>query len=630
MNFAQQTKRIKTLASLIKTVGLPKIFEAAKEGVKSLNQPNSTKLGPGHFVKNSALEKSRPFPSIKAAVIMDEFSYSAWNSEFECFAISNDNWRTELEKNTFDFLFVESAWNGNNGQWQYQLTGKSSPSDSLVELVSNFRARDIPTVFWNKEDPPHFRDFLDTARLFDIVFTTDSEMISNYRQELGHGRVYVMSFAAQPAIHNPIGRITDSCESFDVAFAGTYFNHKFPERRHQMDLLLSASNQVSKYLKGGFHIYSRFGNLDEKYRFPEKFRKYIVGELPYNQMVSAYRCFKLFLNVNTVTKSPTMCSRRVFEVLACGAAVLTTPSLALAKIFTDEEIGTTSEIEDAKAKIRALVKSKELRDRMVHRGQRKIWQRHTYTDRAYELLSRVGVSTTPDDVRNETVSIICSTRRPEQIPHLIKQVSQQQNISYELYLGTHGFTIDNGLLEEAQEKTGGHAHVFSLAKELSLGQCLNELVQRSTGRIIAKFDDDDIYCPYYLRDQVNALFYSGADLVGKQAVFVYLEAQKMLLLRAPEREFRWTDFLAGPTFVGLRKIFESVPFASISNGEDTNFLKRVSKEGFSIYSADRFNFVQVRKSDGHTWVTDELTFLANGEVKGFASNESAVTTMIEC
>ncbi|MDU3076600.1 MAG: hypothetical protein E7B29_09855 [Mixta calida] len=149
MNFAQQTKRIKTLASLIKTVGLPKIFEAAKEGVKSLNQPNSTKLGPGHFVKNSALEKSRPFPSIKAAVIMDEFSHSAWNSEFECFAISNDNWRTELEKNTFDFLFVESAWNGNNGQWQYQLTGKSSPSDSLVELVSNFQARDIPTVFWN-------------------------------------------------------------------------------------------------------------------------------------------------------------------------------------------------------------------------------------------------------------------------------------------------------------------------------------------------------------------------------------------------------------------------------------------------------------------------------------------------
>ncbi len=103
-----------------------------------------------------------------------------------------------------DLLFVESAWHGNGDAWQYHLTGTSAPRPAIVELVQWCRDHGVPTVFWNKEDPVHYADFLDTARLFDHVWTTDSDRVPDYHRDLGHDRVGVLPFAAQQSLHNPI------------------------------------------------------------------------------------------------------------------------------------------------------------------------------------------------------------------------------------------------------------------------------------------------------------------------------------------------------------------------------------------------------------------------------------------
>ena len=47
-----------------------------------------------------------------------------------------------------------------------------------------------------------------------------------------------------------------------------------------------------------------------------------MGELPYDQMLAAYKMYKVFLNVNSVIDSPTMCARRVFELSACSTPVV--------------------------------------------------------------------------------------------------------------------------------------------------------------------------------------------------------------------------------------------------------------------------------------------------------------------
>ena len=43
-------------------------------------------------------------------------------------------------------------------------------------------------------------------------------------------------------------------------------------------------------------------------------------------MLAAYTSYKVFLNVNSVTHSPTMCARRLFELSAAQTAVVTAPA----------------------------------------------------------------------------------------------------------------------------------------------------------------------------------------------------------------------------------------------------------------------------------------------------------------
>jgi hypothetical protein len=120
-----------------------------------------------------------------------------------------DTWRAALEADRPHLLFVESAWKGNGGSWEFQVGSYSYPQSvglpHLSELVEWCRAHDVPTVFWNKEDPVHFDKFKEAARLFDVVLTTDADRIPHYEalDGLRAEVVAALPFAAQPTLHHP-------------------------------------------------------------------------------------------------------------------------------------------------------------------------------------------------------------------------------------------------------------------------------------------------------------------------------------------------------------------------------------------------------------------------------------------
>lgn len=567
------------------------------------------------------LPLAKSFGSIRAAVILDDFSLLAWGCEFDTVAVTPESWRETVDSG-IDLLLVESAWNANGGAWQYQLTGPSAPSAALQELTAYCRERQIPTIFWNKEDPPHFEDFLETAQLFDVVFTTDANKVPDYQEALGHSNIHVMSFAAQPAVHNPV-RIPGLHQRGDIAFAGMYFAHKFPERREQLQLLLSAAVDVSPRMEHGLTIYARFAELDEKYRFPEPFDDHVVGSLPYLKMLTAYRAFKVFLNVNSVTDSPSMCARRIFEITASGTPVVSTPSAAIRNYFPADEIPTVDDEQETGFLLRGLVNSAHFRDRMVHKAQRRIWGAHTYAHRAEQVLSAAGIEHNP--VERPSVSVVVSTNRPEQFEHILRQVARQKDVDLEFLLLTHGFSIDQAEFDHRCSDHGlTNARLLSAPSDWSLGSCLNALIAEASGDVVAKFDDDDHYGDHYLVDQLNALRYSGADVVGKEAGYAYLSAFNALVLRRPTREHRWTTFVSGPTLVAYRRVFTAVPFSDVTRGEDSAFLRDALDAGMKIYAADRFNFIQMRGHGSHTWSADDAEFLANGVVESFGLNTEHV------
>ncbi|MGD8149474.1 hypothetical protein [Ornithinimicrobium sp. Y1694] len=137
-------------------------------------------------------------------IIADEFTRLCLQYEWDQLELDRKSWREQLAEQPIELLFVESAWNGNSGSWKYALTGSKAPWPELVELVAHCREQGIPTVFWNKEDPVHFEDFLDSAALFDCVLTTEADLIPQYVARLGHDRVAAMPFAAASWIHNPV------------------------------------------------------------------------------------------------------------------------------------------------------------------------------------------------------------------------------------------------------------------------------------------------------------------------------------------------------------------------------------------------------------------------------------------
>ncbi|WP_246819252.1 glycosyltransferase [Corynebacterium sp. HMSC04H06] len=582
-------------AALTKAVGAPNT--PAQSTTETTRSQGKITFPPVRPVKPAA-----PSSDITAMVIADPFTAEAFAYEWNQILPTKTSWKQILDEQRIDLLFVESAWEGNNGEWKYQFTGSLAPRAEIVALVEECKKRGIPTCFWNKEDPPHFEDFLDTAKLFDYVFTTDINMVPEYRKRLRHDRIEVLPFAAQPRIHNP-AKIRGVARDKDVTFGGMYFRDKYPERRAQMDFLLPAA------AKFNFDIFSRQLGGAPQYQFPAQYDKAVRNSLPYDQMLTAYHAYKTVLNVNSVTNSASMCARRIFEATACGAAVVSAPSPAISQFYPNDLVTVADDEKSAYQKLRILTRSDEFRERQVHLAQRLTWSHYTYEKRVDTVLETIGI--TPARKR-QTISIISPTIRPENLSIIFENFGRQSYGDKQLLISCHGFEPDENQLRNLSTKHGiDNCKVVASPPENSLADNLNELIELADGDVIARMDDDDWYGENYLLDLYNALVFSQADVVGKAASYIYFEEPDMTVLTMPQMEHKYTEFVRGATLMGLKSTFLQFPFPNGTRGEDSDFLTSLVKANKLIYSADRFNFSVTRNKskDSHTWnAADDFLF----------------------
>jgi len=269
---------------------------------------------------------------LKLALISDELTSQSLNMVDSVklleYQLQYQFWR----KRKPDFILVESAWRGYKDKWRYKIANYPDyPERNNVELRKLLEVADkynIPAVFWNKEDGAHFNRFIDSASLFKYILTVDENCIERYRAILGSSvKVGVLPFVVQPKFHHPIALPPRHNRSL---FVGSYSHHVHNARQQWQDMAFTAASPY------GLTIVDR--NSDRKsnvYRYPDLPNMTIKPAIPYDKTGELFRQYSHCLNVNTVTDSPSMFSRRLIEIMACGRLAVTNPSLSVSTRFED-------------------------------------------------------------------------------------------------------------------------------------------------------------------------------------------------------------------------------------------------------------------------------------------------------
>ncbi|CTQ54738.1 3-demethylubiquinone-9 3-methyltransferase [Roseibium album] len=542
--------------------------------------------------------------SLAMPIILDDFTYECLAPEVELTPISKKCWKAEISKidNPFAF-FVESAWRGNEGEWKYAINQPAKWGAELGKCIDYCRDHSIPTLFWNKEDPINFEAFIEAAKKFEHIFTTDSGSIERYNEITGKKNAHLLQFAAQSGLHNPI-RIKKEVKK--LAFTGSWRGVKYPVRAEWIDALLTPAMEMEV-----LDIYDRYAGekTNADLIFPEKFEPVLRGALPYQDLVSdVYKSYYGFINVNSVENSETMLSRRVFEMIACGAPVISSPSEAIEKTFGDIVLMPSNKKEAQDYMLRLLNES-VWRDSLATRGVRLVHSEHTYTHRLEQIAEVIGK---PAILRAaKKVSIICCSKRPRFLKHVAEQVGAQTHKEFELIFVKHSSDMQDNDIDQHL----GHIKNLVVLKNDDhnvLADGLNQAITKSEYDFLAKWDDDDYYGPNYLKDSLLAFDYAPhAGVVGKGSYFTYVQSRDATYLRFPGKHYKNAKIVHGGTLLWDRRKTNSIIFTRRTQGTDTIFLKDCINEGVPILSTDQFNFVHVRYADtkDHTWKIKDEEFL---------------------
>lgn len=276
-----------------------------------------------------------PFGQLKVGLVADYFTSVSIAAECRVRSLTPANYEEVMRTWRPDLVFVESAFHGIGGEWRYELAKqpkyiRMGRPKAIFKLVQLARDRGIPTIFWNKDDGVFFKAFIDVARLFKHVFTTDNRCMPLYRKELpADSTANVLAMPYQPAFHSFTGF---NFKQHAVCFVGSYYKRILSERRKFLDSVFEACKNVAMPL----HVFDRNSNRLShffEFRYPQNDLLNIHKRVSYTETAAVYKHYSISLNVNSVTESETMCSRRLLEILACGGICLTNNSPAVENVF---------------------------------------------------------------------------------------------------------------------------------------------------------------------------------------------------------------------------------------------------------------------------------------------------------
>ena len=381
----------------------------------------------------------------------------------------------------------------------------------------------------------------------------------------------MLPFAAQPLIHNPIK--VGSGRERSVAFAGTYYADKHPDRKVQMEAVLDPARDF------GLEIFSRVPD-NANFAYPDKYRPHIVGSLPYDKLLAAHKAYKIFLNVNSVVRSRTMCARRIFELLASGTGVVSGVSPAIASLLGPGLVAESGDAQRTRELLAAILGDDDGRERLAVRGLRTVLRNHTYAHRVAAICRTVGLDPGPGPA---TVAVLSCPDSREQAMDVIAAVDRQRRQPEQLVL-----VCPRDIPSTLPSAPG--LRVIEATEGASYGARLRRGLDDIWADHVAIIDPTATYGEHYLGDSLMAFDYTDAAIAGKRSRYVIEQAGQAPALSSPGAEYEFVSQVDDATIV-LRR--EAIHVQDLRDGPRTLALLQALSHGRGarIFAADRFSFV---------------------------------------
>ncbi|ORI50755.1 hypothetical protein BMS93_08760 [Leuconostoc pseudomesenteroides] len=185
---------------------------------------------------------------------------------------------------------------------------------------------------------------------------------------------------------------------------------------------------------------------------------------------------------------------------------------------------------------------------------------------------------------NERISIIIPVYQEKLslIKQSIDSIKKQTYANIEILVGLDDPTNVEALnFLRKQEENSDNFSLFVNSENLGLSENLNKLIQRATGRYIARMDADDIADSERLEKQYNFLkannlnFVSGAyDSIDEDGNVVKISAKKDLLDDEIRIIEKYGNILTHPLWLVSRKIMIALKYRKVEPVEDYDLVSR--------------------------------------------------------
>ncbi|MET3811877.1 spore maturation protein CgeB [Arthrobacter sp. UYEF3] len=503
--------------------------------------PGATRKAVGNFrAVAPAVRHPREF---KVALICDEFTFNSFKYEFDPIVLDPDSWQQQLEDNRPDIFLCESAWSGvdsNTRPWKGRVYASRNFAyenrRELLGILEWCRTENVPTVFWNKEDPTHYpdreHDFVATAVKFDHVFTTDRDCVEMYRKDYGHPSVHCLPFATQPRLFNPVG---GSSRTDEVIFAGSWYaNHE--ERSAEMLAIFRKALSAGRPVK----IFDRFyGSTDELHAFPPELRPLTVPALSHAGLAKVYKSSLFGMNINTVTDSPTMFARRIFELMSSNTLVLSNDFAAAEEFFGDTLVLVGQNHDGLKDLTAEEIERK--RDAALHN----VLKNHTYRARFQQVLDVVGINYQRLD---ERVTVVYPVANASQASAALTSFSGLSSVAQGVLLVLSADIPDEDVRALYSEFNRYGATVVSAALALKQDVTAKSLVP--TSHFVVLLPESQVTPEYIKRAMLHTEYVDSPIVLGSDVRYEFTPFHKVANLIAP-REFIGTVLRhSGTTIAG--------------------------------------------------------------------------------